>query len=154
MTTSFSLPDNTCALLVNDVPSRCAVLHELLSKVGVSDIRQAATRSEMLRELSDAPIDIILLASGCTFDAIQMAREVRASNTRPYIPIILIVDEVDGPQALCARDSGVTDFLPRPFTLLGMTQCLANTVVGNRPRQPASPPISAKPALSKSAKAA
>ena len=154
MTTSVSLPDNICALLVNDVPSRCAVLRELLNKVGVSDIRQATTRSEVLRELNDAPIDIILLASACSFDAIQMAREIRASNTRPYVPIILIVDEVDGPQALSARDSGVTDFLPRPFTLLGMTQCLANTVVGNRARQPASPPISTKPTLAKSAKAA
>lgn len=129
-------------------------MRDLLNSIGISDIRQAATQSEALYALGDAPVDAILLANCRSFDAIRLARLIRAASAGQYVPIILIIDDVDGPKALLARAAGVTEFLARPLTQAGLDRCMADIVAGNRAGRHVARPTSAKTDLANAAEAA
>ena len=110
------LPANICVLVVDDMPSRRAVVNDLLHAIGTHNIKQAASLPEALHELGAASVDAILLACRDPGRAPEFASRIRASGNHAYVPILLIVDSVDGPTASSSRDAGVTDFIARPVT--------------------------------------
>lgn len=130
------LPAKVGVLVFDDIPSRRAVVIDLLHTIGAHSVQQAAGLSEAFRELDTSPVDVILLACRDSGEALEFVGQIRASDTHAYIPILLIVDGVDGPTASSSRDTGVTDFIARPVTESGLCNALTNVLPLDKHHRP------------------
>ena len=128
-----SLPENTSVLVGDESSPRRTVICNLLGEIGITSIMQAAGRSEISTALGSDPVDTIMLTGCNTQLAIQITAEIRASIDHAYIPLILVIDHVDGQTAQSARDAGVTDFLARPVTADSLSRVLAKVLPSQRP---------------------
>ncbi|MHA1571467.1 MAG: response regulator [Alphaproteobacteria bacterium] len=125
-----------CVLVVDDTPSRRTVVCDLLQTIGADSVKQAASQSEALYELGAASVDAILLASCDAYKALELVAQVRSMGDHAYIPILLIVDDVDGPTASSSRDAGITDFIARPVTAAGICQGLCSVLTLDKRHRP------------------
>ena len=130
------LPANICVLVVDDTPLRRAVLVDLLHAIGADSVKQAGSQSEALYELRAATVDAILLGSCDSYKALELVAQIRSSGGLAYIPVLLIVDRIDGPTASSARDAGVTDFIARPVTETAICHGLSSVLPADKRQRP------------------
>jgi CheY-like chemotaxis protein len=93
-----------------------------------------------LSTLQAEPIDLVITdfnmpgLSGIGF-AQRIRQEIRSKNPsfNPSIPIIMITSFGTKKCLIAARDAGVDEFLAKPFTTLGVAECIDSAVNMQRP---------------------
>lgn len=123
------------ALVIEDNVHMRALLHSLLTALGITEVFEAANGADAFVILRDKCPDLILSdLSMKPVDGIAFTREVRLSENspNPYVPIIMVTGHTERHRVEAARDAGVTEFLAKPITVQNLFLRIAEII--ERPR--------------------
>lgn len=130
MTYQFS---KVTVLVVDSQPAMVQLIHGVLQLLGV---RYAITRTDGksgLKAFEEHKPDLMIIDWDLdSIDGIAFTKAVRESNN-PYTPIIFMAAFSSEKRVLAARDSGVTEFLKKPFTAKQMFRRIEEII--ERPRK-------------------
>lgn len=108
----------------------------LLLAFGVGKVLTARDGNEGYRVFKDTNTDIVLADWMMQpIDGISLTRMIRndSRSPNPYVPIILMTGFSEKRRVVQARDSGVTEFLVKPFSARDLYRRIAQII--ERPRQ-------------------
>jgi two-component system chemotaxis response regulator CheY len=122
-------------LLVDDNAAMRGIVRTVLSAFGCTNVFEAASGKSAIEILRTHPVDLIVLDWKMQpVDGITLTRQIRAHRDEriAYLPIIMLTAYAEPSKIQMARDSGITEFLVKPFTTEGLYRRIANVI--NRPR--------------------
>lgn len=91
------------------------IIVRALNAVGVSDVIEANDGREALDAFSAGGFDLVLTGWNMSHKTgLEVLRGIRASDSA--VPVVMITTEGDRRRVVEAIDSGVTDYLLKPFT--------------------------------------
>jgi DNA-binding response OmpR family regulator/DNA-binding CsgD family transcriptional regulator len=107
-----------CLLLVDALPERLALLHDVLEESGYT-VRAAASVAEAL-SLLVAPQpwpDLVLLAADLPDrGGFELMQRLRAKSADSDLPLLVMTDSREGPQAEAAFAAGASDVVGKPIS--------------------------------------
>ena len=125
---------NITVLIVDSQPAIVDLIRGVLQMFGVKKI---ITRTDGKTGLSafekEVPDLMIIDWDLDTIDGLEFTKTVRHSSSNPYIPIIFMTALSSGKRVADARDSGVTEFLRKPFTAESLYKRIEAIVERPRP---------------------
>ena len=128
--------NNVKILVVEDNKPMNDMVQSLLQAFGITDIVSARNGEEGYQKYVDHNPDIVIADWMMKpVDGILFTQRVRSNKNspNPFIPIILMTGFSEKKRVITARDSGVTEFLVKPFTAKDLYKRLAQVI--ERPRQ-------------------
>lgn len=128
-------------LLVEDNPINQGVAKAMLSKLGLQ-WRLAEDGAEAVRQVRETDFDLVLMDCQMpVMDGYQATAAIRAlpDGRGASLPIVaLTANAMQGDEQVC-RDAGMTDFLPKPYTLAVLQAMLMRWLPGTLDLAPAPP---------------
>jgi two-component system sensor histidine kinase/response regulator len=128
-------------LLVEDNPINQGVAKAMLSKLGLQ-WRLAEDGAEAVRQVRETDFDLVLMDCQMpVMDGYQATAAIRAlpDGRGASLPIVaLTANAMQGDEQVC-RDAGMTDFLPKPYTLAVLQATLMRWLPGTLDLAPAPP---------------
>ncbi|OGO17328.1 MAG: hypothetical protein A2Z14_17470 [Chloroflexi bacterium RBG_16_48_8] len=103
-------------LVVDDEPSFCTVLSEILRSFGFF-VRQAHDANHAIELLKNTPPDLILtdvMMPG--MDGLTFIRQIRSDPERSYIPTIVISAKAQAEDINATKEAGADACLVKPFS--------------------------------------
>lgn len=127
--------ENLSVLVVEDTVPMRKIIHAVLMSLGVGRIYNACDGDEGFRAIMKHNPDIVITdwhmpeSSG-----IELIEKIRRSANSPnrLVPVIMMTGYSAYPRVATARDSGVTEFMVKPFTAEELARRIAYVI--NRPR--------------------
>jgi two-component system, chemotaxis family, chemotaxis protein CheY len=114
-------------LLVDDSGTMRTIQKRCLSKLGVEDVVEAEDGVQALVMFEAGSFDIVLTDWNMpNMDGLSLLKEIRQRNRE--IPIIMITTEAERARVVLAIQSGVSDYLVKPFTPDGLKEKLERWV--------------------------
>jgi CheY-like chemotaxis protein len=116
MLTATSMSHNRYILVVDDEPSFCTVLSEILRSFGYF-VRQANDAHHAIELLKKTTPDLILtdvMMPG--MDGLTFIRQIRADPTRASIPTIVISAKAQAEDIRASKEAGADACLVKPFS--------------------------------------
>lgn len=108
-------PQNVRILAVDDSPDNLFLLESLLSEEDFYQLEFAEDGRTALKLIEQSPPDVILLdVMMPSLTGYDVVREIRQTETLPYIPILLITAD-EASSLVEGLDAGADDFLRKPF---------------------------------------
>jgi PleD family two-component response regulator len=103
-------------LVVDDHEDNVMLLHRLLTRYGMTDVRTATDPREVIDRLDEFDPDTVLLDLYMPYiDGFGVLHRLREWAAGAYLPVIVLTADTS-PEALRrALDAGATDFLTKPF---------------------------------------
>ncbi len=123
-------------LVVEDNQPMSDMVQSLLYAFGAGEVFTAKNGEEGFDKYVRHTPDIIIADWMMKpVDGIMFTKKVRNDprSTNPFIPIILMTGFSEKKRVIVARDSGVTEFLVKPFTAKDLYKRIAQVI--ERPRQ-------------------
>lgn len=122
-------------LVVDDDRRIAKLIRSVLAGLGFEDIVVAHSGEEALALLSKREMDMIIcdwMMDGMT--GVEMVEHLRRdiANPNQLVPVIMLSGNSEKPQIEAARDSGVTEYVMKPFTAKSL--CSRITAVIEQPR--------------------
>jgi two-component system chemotaxis response regulator CheY len=103
------------ALVVDDSGVMRKVIVRSLNAVGFTDIVEAADGAEAFRMLQETTVSLVLTDWNMpNKSGIELTRDIRATGST--VPIFMITTEGERGRVVEAVQSGVNDYLLKPFT--------------------------------------
>jgi two-component system chemotaxis response regulator CheY len=103
-------------LVVDDLAPARRIVRGLLQRLGLRNVRDAASVSEALSSLQQEAADLIItdinLKDG---NGIDLVRQLRADPTYAELPVIVITADPDREHVIEGAKQGVRGFLLKPF---------------------------------------
>lgn len=106
-------------LIVDDDHRIAAIIREILENLSFKSIFFAKDGEDALRTMRVEKIDILITDWRMSpMDGINLVKYVRTSEDSPnrFMPIIMLTANVEREHVETARDSGVTEFVIKPFS--------------------------------------
>lgn len=128
--------ENVKALVIEDNQPMAEICKSLLITFGVGDVLIAKDGEEGFKIMCNENPDFIIADWMMEpTDGIRLTQRVRNDKfcPNPYVPIILMTGFSEKKRVIQARDSGVTEFLVKPFTARDLYKRIAQVI--DRPRQ-------------------
>ncbi len=114
-------------LLVDDSGTMRTIQKRCLSKLGIEDVVEAEDGVQALQFFGAGQFDIVLTDWNMpNMDGLTLLKELRVLNRE--IPIIMITTEAERARVVLAIQSGVSDYLVKPFTPEGLKEKLEKWV--------------------------
>lgn len=109
-------------------------LSGVLRGLGVSKVRAAADQGEAFRLFATSAPDIVFSDWCPRLDGIGFLKLVRRhpSSPNPFVPVIMVTANTEAHHILTARDSGMTEYLVKPFTATGVYKYVSAVVEKER----------------------
>jgi len=126
---------NTTILVAEDTPVMAQMIEAILESLGVGNIIIAYDGREGFAKYCQHEPDIMLIDWRMKpVDGLEMIRKVRRDprSPRPRIPVIMMTGYNAVPRVREARDTGVTEYLVKPFSAHDLAKRLAYVI--NKPR--------------------
>lgn len=113
-------------LIVDPQPASAKLLQELMRSLVNCQIWSASSDAKAIQAARAVDPQIIFLEhSGPELDGARLARALRRSDLPcRKVPIIMVTGEATAQAILGARDSGVHEFLRKPYTIKDLTRRL------------------------------
>jgi len=103
-------------LVVDDQMSMRAVTCAALRELGGMQVIEAADGAQAMLALRGGGIDLVVSDWMMPVkDGITLLREIRADDALKAIPVVLLTGEGQREQVLAAIQSGVSDYIVKPF---------------------------------------
>lgn len=81
------------------------------------EVLEAADGREALNYFDGRPVDLLVTDQDMPrLDGLNLTRQLRASSTYQYLPILMFSAQTDPHRKQEARECGVSGFLPKPYT--------------------------------------
>lgn len=122
-------------LIVDDSASMREIIRSVLNAFGIRSVHQAGTAKAALDILHEHTVDTMVVDWNMQpVDGITLVKHVRDQDKspNPYLPVIMLTSYTERRRVFLARDSGVTEFVAKPFRSEALYQRLASII--NRPR--------------------
>ena len=121
-------------MVVDPQPAGARLIGELMRDIARSQIWVAETNEKAIRLAGSYDPHIIFAEMGpVPVDGIAFTRELRRSHmSARYAPVIMITGQATAGGILAARDSGVHEFLRKPFTLKDLLRRLEAVTLRQR----------------------
>lgn len=120
-------------LLVEDNREMGAMLRAVLASWGCTQVRTAATLQEAIARLGEEGFDLMIvdrrLPDG---DGFELVRRIRRSALA-FLPVLVLTGHASAKAVAEARDSGVNEFLAKPFTAHRLYDGLHRLIFQPRP---------------------
>lgn len=123
-------------LIVEDNQPMLELAKSLLNTFGVTDIYTARDGGEGFDEFCHHSPDLVIADWMMKpVDGIRLAYEIRNNprSPNPFVPIILMTGFSEKRRVFEARDSGITEFLVKPFNVRDLYRRVSQVI--ERPRQ-------------------
>jgi len=128
--------DQISVLVVEDTQPMAMMVRSILETFGVKKVFLARNGEDGFEMFCRHNTDIVIADWMMKpMDGIQLARLIRnePSSPNPFVPIILMTGFSEKSRVMDARDSGITEFLVKPFQAKDLYKRLVQ--VTERPRQ-------------------
>jgi len=114
-------------LLVDDSGTMRTIQKRCLNKLGIMDVVEAEDGCQALEHFEKQEFNVVLSDWNMpNMDGLTLLREIRARNKQ--IPVIMITTEAERTRVVTAIQSGVSDYLVKPFTPEGLREKLEKWV--------------------------
>jgi adenylate cyclase len=101
-------------LVVDDAPDNVEILQVRLASQGY-EVATAADGVEGLEKIRELSPDLVLLdVMMPRLDGIETVKRLKADETLPFIPVILVTARADGRDVVAGLESGADDYLVKP----------------------------------------
>jgi CheY-like chemotaxis protein len=128
--------DRLRVLVVDDNPHMRKLVDKLLRGFGVVEIHEAGDAKNAWARLREANPDVILLDWMMPgMSGIELSQKIRTSTSspNPFVPIIMLTSHTSLDRVRAARDSGVNEFLAKPFSVKALLSRLIAVIENPRP---------------------
>ena len=112
----MAVDKNMPILIVDDYKTMLRIIRNLLRQLGFNNVDDAMDGSDALSKLRSK--DYSLVISDWNMEpmtGIELLREVRQDNTLKDIPFIMITAESKTENVIAAKESGVNNYIVKPF---------------------------------------
>lgn len=110
-----------------------AIVRAVLASWGCTDVRTSETMLDAISRLDRESFDLMIvdrkLPDG---DGFQLVRQIRRSPLA-FLPILVLTGHASAKAVAEARDSGVNEFLAKPFTAQRLYERLQRLIYQPRP---------------------
>jgi CheY-like chemotaxis protein len=124
-------------LIVDDNRHASEIVRSILASVGAQDIVMATTVERAFTLLQAEPFDLLIVDQnlGKGDEGIALVRRLRQDPKRvnPYLPVLMLTGYTEQRRVQAARDAGVSEFLSKPFTIMGLLQRIEAIIHQPRP---------------------
>jgi DNA-binding response OmpR family regulator len=122
-------------LIVDPAPVSVRVLSDLMKEMGAREFLAAAQTTQALLAADDFDPQLIFVEfAGEKLDGLDFTQRLRRSRMRcRQVPVIMITAEATPTSIIGARNSGVHEFLKKPFTAGDLYRRVENVVLKPRP---------------------
>lgn len=104
-------------LIVDSQPAIVDLIKNVMKMFGVQRVITRTDGKSGLKAFETQAPDIMIVDWDISsIDGLAFTRAVRQSKTNPYTPIIFMTAFSSAKRVFSARDSGITEFLKKPFT--------------------------------------
>lgn len=125
---------NLTVLVVDSQPAIVQLIDSVLQMFGVQKIIKCTDGQSGIEAFErNAPDLIIIDLDLKNLNGLEFTKTVRASTSNPYVPIIFMTALSSPKRVASARDSGITEFLRKPFTAQSLYRHIE--VIIEKPRQ-------------------
>lgn len=105
-------------LIVDRQPHIIALIRGVLNMFGVQKIYAASTREQALADFEEYKPELLIVDwEIANSTGIDFTRAIRQTSQNPYVPIIFMTSLTSEARVTEARDSGITEFLAKPFSV-------------------------------------
>lgn len=124
-------------LIVDDNRHATEIVKSVLASVGAQEMQEAATADRAFALMKETPFDVVILDQnlGRGDEGIELVRRIRndPGSPNPYVSILMLTGYTEQRRVKAARDSGVTEFLSKPFTITGLLRRIEAMIHQARP---------------------
>ncbi|MAT16378.1 MAG: two-component system response regulator [Planctomyces sp.] len=114
-------------LIVDDSEMTRMVAKKTLKALGIENIHEAADGQIAIELFKANPVDVVFSDWNMpNMSGLELLKEIRAINTT--VPVIMITTEGSRGKVMEAIQHGVSDYLVKPFTPVGLREKLAKWV--------------------------
>jgi PleD family two-component response regulator len=128
--------DKVKILLVDDMAPMLGLMYSILMSVGFKQVFRATNGEEAFDIVCKNDPDLIITDWMMNpMDGLEFTKKVRRhpASPNPYVPILMMTGFSSRPRVEGARDSGITEFLVKPFKAKDL--CARITQIIEKPRQ-------------------
>jgi two-component system chemotaxis response regulator CheY len=105
-------------LVVDDSSAMRRILINTLTRLGHTDIVEAADGHEGIQKLSEGSIDLVVTDWIMPeMDGIQFVRAIRDADAIKHVPVLMVTTHATRDHILEAMTVGVNAYIVKPFTL-------------------------------------
>lgn len=124
-------------LIVDDNRNAAEIVKSILSSVGAQQIEMATTADRAFSLLQSEQFDLVIVDQnlGKGEEGIELVRRIRTDpkSVNPYLSILMLTGYTEQRRVKAARDAGVTEFLSKPFTIVGLLRRMEALIHQPRP---------------------
>lgn len=121
--------ENTIVLLIDNHPAMVDLIGRVLQTFGVKRILTQMDGSQGLETFVRERPDLVIIDYDLlSISGMEFAAAVRSGTINPYVPIIFMTSLSSEDCIVSARDSGITEFLKKPFTAEALYQRIVNVI--------------------------
>ncbi len=116
---------NISVLIVESSRALLGVTKDVLETFGVARVYPAYGAEDGYKKFRDIKPDLIIIDwMDDPMNGIMLTKKIRGSidSVNPYVPIIMMTGYSQKRRVLMARDSGITEFLVKPYTAKALYQ--------------------------------
>lgn len=109
--------ENISVLIVDRQPAIVELIKGVLTMFGVKDVLTCTDGKSGLKTFKGRKPDLLIVDWDLAgINGIEFTKKVRQDPVNPYVPIIFTTALSSVKRVAVARDSGITEFLRKPFT--------------------------------------
>lgn len=123
-------------LIVEDNLPMAKITKAIMETFGIKKIHMAKNGNEGFNKFQEEKYDLLIIDWMMKpMDGLDLTKKIRTDplSLNPYVPIILMTGFSEKKRVVRARDTGVTEFLVKPFTANDLYKRIAQII--ERPRQ-------------------
>jgi CheY-like chemotaxis protein len=122
-------------LVVDDSQHMRRIVRALLHGFGSREVYEAEDGVAALEAFAQYTPDIVIIDWAMPiFDGLEFARAIRQpdTNASPFTPIIMLTAHSERTRVTAARDAGITEFMVKPISPIGLHQRIVNVIANPR----------------------
>jgi two-component system chemotaxis response regulator CheY len=124
-------------LIVDDNRNAAEIVKSVLASVGASQMDFATTAEKAFEMLCADPYDVLIIDQnlGKGDEGTLLVRKIRTDPQSPnaYLRILMLTGYTEQRRVKAARDAGVSEFLSKPFTIVGLLKRMEALINAPRP---------------------
>ncbi len=113
-------------LIVDDYKTMLRIIRNLLRQLGIENVDEATDGGTALAKLHESDYGLVISDLNMQpMTGLQLLKEVRADQKLKQIPFIMVTAESKTENVGAAKETGVTNYIVKPFNSATLKQKLA-----------------------------
>jgi len=128
----MSLNKNMRVFIVDDYNTMLRILRNLLRQLEIENVEEATDGDSAYRMMQKTPPDLIISDwNMAPVTGLELLRKVRADAKLRHIPFIMVTAESKTENVVIAKQSGVSNYIVKPFNAETLRAKIASVCAAN-----------------------